>query len=253
MGQLAQKTRDLISEASRQQKFFDITEKTNTQHKEISIKSYRSYQLPEEPRFPISKQSKTLKFIIMNTIDKRQLTIDSYTKEATNINNFTYLDSTIITFEKDTYYYSLIFTGRKTKPTYFNRATAEDIREVGINNIKKIILDKYEKNLSFIESKKAISDTIQKGTILYSDWGYEQTNINFYLVLERKNSKLILQEIGQTRTYERQDSGTCIANPEIKKGEPFERRLTKYASININEVQTATIYNGKPLNWSSSY
>ncbi|OPC67997.1 hypothetical protein BAZ12_15735 [Elizabethkingia miricola] len=61
LGQLAQKTRDLISEASKQQKFFDITEKTNTQHKEIFIKSYRSYQLPEEPRFPISKQSKHFK------------------------------------------------------------------------------------------------------------------------------------------------------------------------------------------------
>ncbi|MCT3649905.1 hypothetical protein KRE40_18410 [Elizabethkingia meningoseptica] len=189
----------------------------------------------------------------MNTTDKRQLTIDSYTKEATNINNFTYLDSTIITFDTNNYYYFLVFIGKKTKPANFIRTISEDLREVAINSIKKIILDKYEKNLSFIESKKAISDTIKKGTILYSDWGYEQTNINFYLVLERKNSKLILQEIGQTRTYERQDSGTCIANPEIKKGEPFERRLTKYASININEVQTATIYNGKPLNWSSYY
>ncbi|MDV4026055.1 hypothetical protein CMT52_17115 [Elizabethkingia anophelis] len=187
------------------------------------------------------------------TRTNRQQTIDCYTKEATNINNFTYLDSTIITFEKDTYYYSLIFTGRKTKPTYFNRATAEDIREVGINNIKKIILDKYERNLRFIENRKAISNTIQKGTILYSSWGYEQTNINFYLVLERRNSKLILQEIGQTRTYERQDSGTCIANPELKRGEPFERRLTKYASININEVESASIYDGKSLYWSSYY
>jgi hypothetical protein len=30
LGQLAQKTRDLISEANKQQKFFDITEKTKT-------------------------------------------------------------------------------------------------------------------------------------------------------------------------------------------------------------------------------
>ncbi|MET7038797.1 hypothetical protein [Elizabethkingia miricola] len=189
----------------------------------------------------------------MKITDKRQITIDRYTQNATNINTSDYLDNTIILFEKDTYYYSMIFTGRKTKPTYFNRATAEDIREVGINNIKKILLEKHEKNLSFIENRKRISDTIQEGTILYSDWGYEQTNINFYLVLERRNSKLILQEIGQTRTYERQDAGTCIANTEIKKGEPFERRLTKYASVIINEVQTATIYNGKPLNWSSYY
>ena len=187
------------------------------------------------------------------TRTNRQQTIDCYTREASNINNSSYLDSTIITFEKDNYYYFMVFMGRKTKPTYFNRATAEDIREVTINSAKKIMLEEYEKNLRFIENRKAISDTIQKGTILYSSWGYEQTNINFYLVLERKNSKLILQEIGQTRTYERQDSGTCIANPELKKGEPFERRLTKYASVNINEVESASIYDGKSLHWSSYY
>jgi hypothetical protein len=41
------------------------------------------------------------------------------------------------------------------------------------------MLEKYERNLRFIENRKTISDTIQKGTILYSSWGYEQTNINF--------------------------------------------------------------------------
>ncbi|HAY3536886.1 TPA: hypothetical protein JRX32_003549 [Elizabethkingia anophelis] len=178
----------------------------------------------------------------MNTTDKRQLTIDSYTKEATNINNFTYLDSTIITFDTNNYYYFLVFTGKKTKPTNFIRTISADLREVAINSIKKIILDKYEKNLSFIESKKAISNTIQKGTILYSDWGYEQTNINFYLVLERKNSKLILQEIGQIRTYERQDDGTysqkttyCNAALWISssEGSPLLDSLKKGKSITI--------------------
>ncbi|WP_454058938.1 hypothetical protein [Elizabethkingia ursingii] len=94
---------------------------------------------------------------------------------------------------------------------------------------------------------------IQKGTILYSDWGYEQTNINFYIVLERRNSKLILQEIGQKRTYDRQDSGTCIANPEKTIGDPFEKRLTKYSSVKIDEVRRATLYRGEKLYWSSYY
>lgn len=49
----------------------------------------------------------------MNTTDKRQLTIDSYTKEATNINNFTYLDSTIITFDTNNYYYVLVLLEKK--------------------------------------------------------------------------------------------------------------------------------------------
>jgi hypothetical protein len=53
-------------------------------------------------------------------------------------------------------------------------------------------------------------------------WGYEQTNINFYLVVERKKSTLVLQEIGQNRTYEHQDSGTCTPNTSIIIGKSLK-------------------------------
>jgi hypothetical protein len=47
------------------------------------------------------------------TRTNRQQTIDCYTREACNINNSSYLDSTIITFEKENYYYFMVFIGKK--------------------------------------------------------------------------------------------------------------------------------------------
>lgn len=110
-----------------------------------------------------------------------------------------------------------------------------------------------EKEEQRLVSVKENQEKIQKGTILYASWGYEQTNINFYLVLEKRNSILKLQEIRSNRTYERQDYGTCTPNTESTIGEPFEKRLSKYNSIRINSVYNASFYNGEKIHWSAWY
>lgn len=189
----------------------------------------------------------------MNNTEKREHTILSYINNATDIYRETYLNSEIINYQRDNFFYTLFFKGKRTKPTCINKAGTEEYRKVFINRLKESLLKENENEKRFIQNQKLESDKIQKDSILYADWGYEQTNINFYLVIERRNSKIILQEIGQQRSYERQDSGTCTPNIQALKGEPFERRLTKYASVKINEVQSASIYSGKPLYWSSYY
>jgi len=42
-------------------------------------------------------------------------------------------------------------------------------------------------------------ETIQIGDILYSTWGYEQTNVNFYKVVGRTEKNLKIQEIETIR------------------------------------------------------
>lgn len=182
----------------------------------------------------------------------RETKIKLITKDTSNLNQEVFYDSLIITFLKNDMFYYLVFKGRSTKPTYYY-FLSESNRTESLNITKQRIKSQYEKKQKYLESKKIQGASINEGTILYSSWGYEQTNINFYLVLSRKNSVITLQEIGKNKTYEGRDYGTCTPNVDFKMGEPFQKRITKHASIKINEVEDATKYDGSKLHWSSWY
>ena len=49
------------------------------------------------------------------------------------------------------------------------------------------------------------SDYYQIGDVIYSSWGYEQTNVDFYQVIEVLNKKIRVREIGCTRVDELSD------------------------------------------------
>jgi len=164
------------------------------------------------------------------------------------VNNYIYH-----TFHNSINYLLLIFKKSKSKPIYFKTYATLEKLGAFIDNHKRQVKEIVEKENQRKESIKKQQETIQKGSILYASWGYEQTNINFYLVVERKKSTLVLQEVGQNRAYEHQDSGTCTPDVSIIKGETFERRLTKYAGVKINDVYDASIYQGEKLYWSSYY
>ena len=92
---------------------------------------------------------------------------------------------------------------------------------------------------------------ITQGDILSSSWGYEQTNVDYYLVLCRKNSTVTLQAIGQERTYDCGMSGKCTPDVNVKIGDIFRKRISKYSSIRIDECRRARLWSGKPMYWSS--
>jgi hypothetical protein len=86
---------------------------------------------------------------------------------------------------------------------------------------------------------------------LVCSWGYDQTNINFYQIISRKNDFIILQEIGKTITDNQYDRGHCVANPSNLIGEPMRKKITKYALVKFSSFEIARPWKGKPEYWSS--
>ena len=102
------------------------------------------------------------------------------------------------------------------------------------------------------------AEQIQEGTILYSSWGYEQTNIDFYIVVNRSGKAVDLQKIGEKRTYDSDgahgcynDRGSCVADPSNKIGDVFRKRINKYGGISLTSYSSASIWDGQPMGWSS--
>ena len=93
---------------------------------------------------------------------------------------------------------------------------------------------------------------IQPGVILVASWGYEQTNIDFYKVLDRRGDAVTIVEIGQKKMKEENDlQGNCIADPENVISEPIRKRITKRGDIRLNSFTHCGIWDGRPMSWSS--
>jgi len=74
------------------------------------------------------------------------------------------------------------------------------------------------------EARKNIVHPYAVGDFIYDSWGYDQTNIDFYQVIEVKAKSVVLQEIGSRMVDGGKESGmssNVAPDPEHKIGEPF--------------------------------
>ena len=154
------------------------------------------------------------------------------------------------------------YSGKKNKPNfrYRYRSTSEAI--IMINNF---ILDHKQraesKRLGKIEDKKLqkeIFDTVEVGSIFVSSWGYDQTNVNAYQVIEKKGSStVVLREICIERTAKK---GSCSMSDNVipvkdsfrKKSDPFEKRVNRFG-ISMSSYSSASLWDGKEDYYRSWY
>lgn len=101
-----------------------------------------------------------------------------------------------------------------------------------------------------------IKHFLQIGSILYASWGYEQTNIDFYQVIELiGTSTVVLRELAQEAVTEQNNDlcGKTKAIPNCFINEPFRKRVNKYGAVRVDSVISARPWDGAPLYYSSYY
>ena len=91
-------------------------------------------------------------------------------------------------------------------------------------------------------------EDIEVGDILYSSWGYEQTNVYFYKVIDRKNKTIKLAQLGQARLDEQNMSAKVVPTNDIVPdadvdGKKF--RISKYGICRV-DGHSLSYWNGKP-------
>jgi hypothetical protein len=94
------------------------------------------------------------------------------------------------------------------------------------------------------------------GDFLYSSWGYEQTNREFYQVIEVGNNSLKIQEVAQNRTRDGYDSGHCspIRDSFVKPAQWVTIQVaTTYHSVPSPIHGNLYAYEGKPVYFSDGY
>jgi len=71
----------------------------------------------------------------------------------------------------------------------------------------------------------AFRESLRVGDILYSSWGWEQTNIDFYQVIAIRGSAVDLRQLDQRTTEDGYMCGTTVPLPDVFKGKTHTHRL----------------------------
>jgi hypothetical protein len=100
---------------------------------------------------------------------------------------------------------------------------------------------------------KKAPHTLKLNDILYSSWGYEQTNVNFYQVVKTTAQSVWIKEVKKQKVATSDMTGT--ATPLINEFEidAKERmyRVREDNSIRIESYMCAWLWDGKPQSYSS--
>lgn len=99
-----------------------------------------------------------------------------------------------------------------------------------------------------IQGKQEFLNSLKIGTILYSSWGYEQTNVDFYVVTKINNSKVTIIEIAHNMEENKEKSWAyCYVMPDMSKtlGKE-ETHIVRSNHIKISSSQYLSLWDGKP-------
>lgn len=150
------------------------------------------------------------------------------------------------------------FAGRAQKPqfSYSFRDWAQFQKFVTKWHAEQVRVQKVKAdNRAALKSDNRL---VKVGDIFTSSWGYDQTNVYFYQVVDlRGSATAVLQRIGTAREYNGPMTGDALPSPEHRIGEPITKRVQVNTSggastpyFRMESYEYAYKWDGKPKRFS---
>ncbi len=154
------------------------------------------------------------------------------------------------------------FTGKRNKADFFFNFGNVEKRDAHVAKFLEEADATFNRKVKVKVEAKAVKASLDCrndlpiGSILVQSWGWEQTQIDFFQVVEHiSRTKLKVQKIGATSVPHQGGyssmSDHCIADP-THKGEILEVRQDGKGSISVPDTagyawgKSATLWDGKP-------
>jgi len=93
-----------------------------------------------------------------------------------------------------------------------------------------------------------MAHALKQGDIMYSSWGYNQTNITFYRVTRATATTVMLERL-RNRLVERMNVMDLVAPSDESNGEVGRRKVKRYDDedyVEINSYKNAYPWDGRP-------
>lgn len=182
---------------------------------------------------------------------KRQRVID-FLQSQENASTETVGNNVFVTYTKGPCFVVGIVYNRATSVGDHYRFNTEEKRAEYINGKKTYIQKQIDAENARLAEYQIKKEGFVAGAVLVSSWGCEQTNIDFYQIIERKGDFVLIQEIGENRQVdELGDRGKTTPDATKLIGVPFRKKISKFASIELASYKYCSLWDGSPKYWSS--
>lgn len=140
---------------------------------------------------------------------------------------------------------AIFYKGKSAKHVFYNRFRNVDDMKKKINSTISSLMAWEDRKQERKEARKQ-PHTLKVGDILYSSWGYEQTNIDFYQVTKIVGTNSVrIREIGKTVERSEGHSDYVVPVPDSFKGGEEMKRVQQGNYIRIASYANAWPWDGK--------
>lgn len=143
-----------------------------------------------------------------------------------------------------------IYKGRAGKPCSFYYYQNKDRRTTAIELNKKLADDRATYKAERKAQKQAFVCNHEIGDIYVASWGYDQTNVDFYQVIEKIGKRtVIVKELTQDMVQGSAGHMSGSVTPrkdDFLNDDTFKRRVGQYG-IKISVCQQAHKWDGTPM------
>ena len=99
-------------------------------------------------------------------------------------------------------------------------------------------------------------EDLQVGDIVYTSWGYDQTNVHFYQVVKRTPKMVHLREVEKMRCVKKLSDmlGHAVARKDVFSTEKVTKHRIQYRGIRVSikmNYSYASKWDGKPKHYTS--
>lgn len=148
---------------------------------------------------------------------------------------------------------AVFFAGKSQKPAWHYKFNSVEEMKGRINQSIKSLMD-YEDRKIVRKEKMTQPTTLKEGDILYSSWGWEQTNIDFYQVtkiLGKRNVEITQISQSNDTTDMPYDQGKTMPIPHRFVGQPIKKVVKNGNSVTLTNYASAYPWDGRPLHYST--
>jgi hypothetical protein len=159
-------------------------------------------------------------------------------------------DLAIYTWEENGTPYGIAFQGKAKKPLWNYSFRGNSQRDQYIEKTIRSRRTTLEEKKKRQQEKKDFQHGLSVGDILYSSWGYDQTNIDFYEVTKLMGKMVMMRPIAQKTVREERGSDWVVPLPGRFTGAALRKKpQSGYGGgvyVKLNSFSSASLWDGKP-------
>ena len=143
--------------------------------------------------------------------------------------------------------YAIAYAGKSSKPLWNYRFRSEDQRRRKIDETVEDLKKSKEFKDQRKEERRSFRHELKKGDILYSSWGYDQTNVDFYEVTESLQKAVRIRQVASKVVSSSFGSEKVVPVAGKFIGPPMLKRVSIGNCVKIESYASACKWDGRPV------